>query len=279
MSEKYYQEQGINRAFISKETLKALLIAILACWTACFFASLAIWGGFNKPENNPLGMDLRHIYIPIITIVISLVGILGPILIVCITRIYMGKYVRNFKYKLTNFALEIRSGVFNKNKATIPYSRIQNINIVCGVFDRIYKTYTILIDTAGFSAAQAQGGHIGRPEGYIPGLKDPHGFEVELRQMLDKYSTLSSGLEEKIFKPHELAFDNFISYILTKLRDKDDLLKTKIKTIREKANLSVIDLAQKVGVRNETIELLEAGRYTQIARELNCRIEDLFQFD
>ena len=104
--------------------------------------------------------------------------------------------------------------------------------------------------------------------------------------MLDKYSVLPSGLEEKVFKPQELAFDNFISYIISKMRDRDDLLKTNVKEIKEKQNLTTAGLADKVGVKNETIELLEAGRYTpslslayKIARELKCKIEDLFQFD
>ena len=38
-----------------------------------------------------------------------------------------------------------------------------------------------------------------------------------------KYSAVPSGLEDKIFKPEELAFDNFISYILSKMREGEKL--------------------------------------------------------
>ncbi len=286
MSEKYKMDQKIDKSLITKETFKAFIIVISICALACLIASFVIAGAFNDPENNPLGHNLQYIYIPIILIIIGTVGVSLPFVVVVVTRVYMGKYVSSFKYKLTNSAIEIRQGVFTKNKVTIPYSRVQNINVVNGIFDRIFGLYTVLIETAGISGVQAQGGKIGRPEGYLPGLKNPHEFEAELKQMLDKYNVLPSGLEEKIFKPQELAFDNFISYILSKMRDRDDLLKTNVKDLREKQKITSIELAAKIGVKNETIELLEAGRYTpslslayKIAKELKCKIEDLFQFD
>lgn len=286
MSEKYKMDQKIDKSLITKETLKAFIIVISICALSCLIASFIIVGAFNDPENNPLGHNLQYIYIPIILIIIGTVGVSLPFVVVVVTRVYMGKYVSSFKYKLTNSAIEILQGVFTKNKVTIPYSRVQNVNVVNGIFDRIFGLYTVLIETAGISGIQAQGGKIGRPEGYLPGLKNPYEFEAELKQMLDKYNVLPSGLEEKIFKPQELAFDNFISYILSKMRDRDDLLKTNVKDLREKQKITSIELAAKIGVKNETIEILEAGRYTpslslayKIAKELKCKIEDLFQFD
>ena len=289
MSEKYYEEQGIDKSLTKKEVLKAFIVSALICGLTTLIASAVVWGVYNDPENTPwviFGITLSYIYIPIIIILVALVAVTGPVVVCIISWIYNKKYVKSFTYKLTSSHLEIKQGVFTKHKSTIPYSRVQNINVVNGIFDRIFNLYTVLIETAGTSAAQAQGGNIGRPEGYIPALKDPHSFEAELKQMLDKYSVLPSGLEEKVFKPQELAFDNFVSYIISKMRDRDDLLKTNIKELKEKQNLTTAGLADKVGVKNETIELLEAGRYTpslslayKIARELNCKIEDLFQFD
>jgi len=101
--------------------------------------------------------------------------------------------------------------------------------------------------------------------------------------MMTKYSAVPSGLEDKIFKPEELAFDNFISYILSKMRE-GEKLKTSIKELREKNNMSTAQLAEKVGVPIQTINYLEEGRYNpslrlayKIAEILNCRIEDLFK--
>jgi putative transcriptional regulator len=193
-------------------------------------------------------------------------------------------YVKNFSYKISEDHLVIKHGVLTKTVATIPYSRIQNINIVNGVFDRIFKTFTVKIETAGSSAAakSAQKGIV-RPEGYIPGLKNPKIIEKKIKEMMTKYSAVPSGLEDKIFKPEELAFDNFISYILSKMRE-GEKLKTSITELREKANFSAADLAEKVGVPLQTINYLAEGRYNpslalayKIAQVLHCKIEDLFK--
>ncbi len=62
-------------------------------------------------------------------------------------------------------------------------------------------------------------------------------------------------------------------------------LKTKIKEFRAREGLTQKDLADKVGVRRETIVHLENGKYNpslklayDIARALNAKIEELFIF-
>jgi len=211
--------------------------------------------------------------------------VLIPYVFVLISTIwYQFKYVKMFSFDVLENNLVIRHGVFNRVKATIPYSRIQNINITNGVFDRMYKTFTVKVETAGTSAVAsgAQSGHI-RPEGYIPGLKDPTLIENKIKERLMRYSAIPSGLEDKIFKPEELAFDNFISYILTKMRE-GEKLRTSIKERRESAKLTAANLAEKVGVPINTIKYLEEGKYNpslavayKIAEVLDCKIEDLFK--
>ena len=197
---------------------------------------------------------------------------------------YEFKYVKMFSFEVQENTLVIRHGVFNRVKATIPYSRIQNINITNGVFDRMYKTFTVKVETAGSSAvtASSQSGHL-KPEGYIPGLKNPTLIENKIKERLMRYSAIPSGLEDKIFKPEELAFDNFISYILSKMRE-GEKLRTSIKERREGAKLTVANLAEKVGVPINTIKYLEEGKYNpslavayKIAEVLNCKIEELFK--
>lgn len=131
-------------------------------------------------------------------------------------------------------------------------------------------------------AGGAQGGQA-RPEGYIPGLKDPHLIEETIREMMTKYSAIPSGLEDKIFKPEELAFDNFISYIISKMRT-GEKLQTSIKELREKVGMSIAQLAEKAEVPDNTIEQLEEGSYDpslalayRIAKALNTSIEELFK--
>ena len=93
--------------------------------------------------------------------------------------------MRNFSYKITGENIVINHGVFTKTRAKIPFSRIQNINIVNGVFDRMFKTFTIKIETAG-GIGVAQGGGGIRPVGYIPGLKDPYDIENTIKKMMMK---------------------------------------------------------------------------------------------
>jgi putative transcriptional regulator len=178
----------------------------------------------------------------------------------------------------------IRHGVFTKKRVTIPYTRVQNINIANGVFDRLFKIYTVKVETAGASGAGGGGGggYI-RPEGLIPGLEDPYIIENKIKEMMTKYSQIPSGLEDKIFKPEELAFDNFISYILSKMREGESL-KTTIREKRESVNITAAVLAEKVGVPIQTIKFIEEGRYNpslalayKIAEVLQCKIEDLFK--
>ncbi len=63
-------------------------------------------------------------------------------------------------------------------------------------------------------------------------------------------------------------------------------MKTRIKELRARYNLTQEDLAKKVGVRRETIVFLEQGRYNpslqlahDVAQTLKTTIEELFIFE
>ena len=63
-------------------------------------------------------------------------------------------------------------------------------------------------------------------------------------------------------------------------------MKTRIKELRARFNLTQEQLAQKVGVRRETIVFLEKGEYNpslklaaKVARVLNSTIEEIFIFE
>ena len=60
-------------------------------------------------------------------------------------------------------------------------------------------------------------------------------------------------------------------------------MKTRIKELRARENLTQVDLAQKVSVRRETIVFLEKGKYNpslrlayDISKVFNMRIEEVF---
>jgi putative transcriptional regulator len=63
-------------------------------------------------------------------------------------------------------------------------------------------------------------------------------------------------------------------------------MKTRIKELRARYNLTQEDLARKVGVRRETILFLEKGTYNpslrlayDVAKALQTSIDELFFFD
>ena len=63
-------------------------------------------------------------------------------------------------------------------------------------------------------------------------------------------------------------------------------MKTRIKELRARYDLTQEDLARKVGVRRETIHFIEKGKYNPslklaytIAKALQTTMDDLFQFD
>ncbi|MFX0143279.1 MAG: PH domain-containing protein [Candidatus Hodarchaeota archaeon] len=274
MSQKDFTYQGgISRNYAKKSIIKITigyvifyaLSMILTYWLMYFF--------------DPTFFTLN------LFIWLTIYSVLLPYVVVLLFSLwYLYKYVKLYTYEVLENNIIIRHGVFTKKRVTIPYSRIQNINISNGVFDRIFNIYTVKVETAGASGTGGGGGggYI-RPEGLIPGLEDPYIIENRIKDMMTKYSQIPSGLEDKIFKPEELAFDNFISYILSKMRE-GEYLKTTIKEKRENANITAAVLAEKVGVPVQTIKYLEEGRYNpslalayRIAEVLKCKIEDLFK--
>ncbi len=273
MSEKNQIYEGtISRNYAKKQIFKTI-IGYLLFYTSWMVLTLWLVYYF-EPEflfEWMIWILFYSVVIPFFVVLLSIIW-------------YSYRYVRMFSFGILENDIVIHHGVFNRTRATIPFSRIQNINITNGVFDRMFKTFTVKIETAGSSAAAASAQHgIARPEGYIPGLLNPTIIEEKIKERIIKYSAIPSGLEDKIFKPEELAFDNFISYVLSKMREGEHL-KTTIKEKREDINISVAALAEKVGVPVQTINFLEEGRYNpslalayRIAEVLQCKIEDLFK--
>lgn len=263
-------EGRISKAYIKKETLKNIIGLLLF---VVFVEIPYLIFFFTDPE---FGLTLFIILTVTTAVIPYIVAVLA-------SAWFFSAYFKNFSYIVEENEIIINHGVFTKIRGTIPYRRIQNINIVNGVFDRMFKTYTVKIETAGHSPVSTGKTRGIAPEGYIPGLKDPHVIEDKIMEMITRSTSGSGAFEEKIFKPEELAFDNFISYILSKMRE-GEMLKTSIKALREKNGLSAAQLAEKVDVPIQTIKYLEEGRYSpslllayKIAEVLKCKVEDLFE--
>ena len=78
----------------------------------------------------------------------------------------IAKYSYHFyKYELGKEALKIEKGIIWKKYINIPYSKIQNVDISRGIWDRVLNLSTVHVQTAGFSYPSPL-----LQEGKIPGL-------------------------------------------------------------------------------------------------------------
>lgn len=103
-----------------------------------------------------------------------------------------------YKYELTNDGFKKESGVIYKKYVTIPYDRIQNVDINRGILARILGLSDLNIQTAGnsavFGGSYAMRG-IGA-EGRLPGLSKEIANEVrdELIRRAKDTRNLNQGL-------------------------------------------------------------------------------------
>lgn len=75
-----------------------------------------------------------------------------------------------YKYELTEDGFKKEMGVIWKKYVTIPYERIQNVDIYRGLLARILGLSDLQIQTAGMSAPYSRGFFGGGAEGRLPGL-------------------------------------------------------------------------------------------------------------
>ena len=267
----------VDKALIKKTMLKAFLGAFVPVAVMITMATIIIYF-----EVQDIVVRDRWIVFPT-----KLgVGVLSLTLI--IANLTAGMFVKNFHYEITDQYIIIKSGVFTKSKTTIPFSRIQNISIVQGVFDRMFDLHTIKIETAGKSG-YPESASAGLPEGYMPGIRDTTEIEKVIKKLVNKYTQEPMMVEgqagDYIFKDNNVAFDEFVSYFLSKVEEAKNM-KTRVKELRTAKNLTQKDLADKAGVSRQTINYLEQGKYLpslplafKLAKLLGVSVENLFELD
>jgi len=186
------------------------------------------------------------------------------IIALTLTYIFDGMYYKNFSYEISEKFITIHYGRLTRTKTTIPFSRIQNIAIHQNIRDRWLNIYTVKIETAGNSKL----------------------LEDMINQMVHRYTQdIPKVVQDKVFMDSNVAFDEFIAYFIAKMREKDQL-KTSVKKLRENANWSQEELADKLGVARTTVKYLEAGEYVpsltlalRISHIFNVSIEDVFELE
>lgn len=101
---------------------------------------------------------------------------------------------RYYGYELTEDAFKKECGVIWKKYISIPYERIQNIDIYRGVFARILGLSDLQIQTAGYSASYGRRGVAGAgAEGRLPGL-DKSTAEQLREELIERAKGKKQGL-------------------------------------------------------------------------------------
>lgn len=76
-----------------------------------------------------------------------------------------------YRYELTNLGFRRESGVIYKKYVTIPYEKIQNVDIYRGIIARFLGLSDLHIQTAGTSSIGRYGKYGAFSEGNLPGLQ------------------------------------------------------------------------------------------------------------
>jgi hypothetical protein len=109
-------------------------------------------------------------------------------------RLWAGLSYNAYKYELTEDVFKKEHGVIWKRYVSIPYERIQNVDIHRGVIARILGLSSLMIQTAGYSGHNrsfALGA--GDPEGKLPGLSREKAEELR-EDLIRKTKGSKSGL-------------------------------------------------------------------------------------
>jgi membrane protein YdbS with pleckstrin-like domain len=120
-------------------------------------------------------------------------------LIVFLSLMVVGSilYYNSWSYALEEDYLVINFGILWKKTNRVPYTRIQNVNVVRGPILRIFGLCRVVAETAGRSAStSAWGPHVGAPEAWIPGPEEGEEIVEDILRRIKEHhgNALASGL-------------------------------------------------------------------------------------
>ncbi len=120
------------------------------------------WFMFNAEDENTWSAALSNIGLYVV----------GILIVAAVLAFVWAKLTYHFyRYEITDAGFRKESGVIWKRYVTIPYTRIQNVDIYRGIIARILGLSDLHIQTAGASASMGRYGAMGvGSEGRLMGL-------------------------------------------------------------------------------------------------------------
>jgi putative membrane protein len=122
--------------------------------------------------------------------------VIGLLLLMFVGEIYAQLSHHFWKYEFTHHEIKIEKGIIFKDYKSIPYERIQNVDIHRGILARLLGFSTLNIQTAGYSAVVNRSGFGGAgmgAEGSIPAVSK-EGAEKIREWLIKKIHGKKSGL-------------------------------------------------------------------------------------
>ena len=145
-------EHFIHNDFKKKILLKANIGVLIPIFTllTLFFIAIAYegleTGGRGPPGRSPIE-DI--VGVPELLFWLILFVVVVPYLVIMvILSVSLTIYIRNYSFEVLENNIVIHHGIITKTKASIPFIQIENFSIVSGIFDRVFKLYTVKIETA-----------------------------------------------------------------------------------------------------------------------------------
>ena len=128
---------------------------------------LTFWvGAFVSGLNDSTGSEIEINSTPS-----GWVWVVGPAFFIILCFVWAKLTYRFYRYELLENGFRKESGVIYKKYVTIPYDRIQNVDINRGILARIFGLSDLHIQTAGASATVSRYGVMGSgAEGRLPGV-------------------------------------------------------------------------------------------------------------
>lgn len=108
--------------------------------------------------------------------------------VVVFTLVWIPHYFKSIKYIVSEDFVRIQKGAVWKRFTTIPFEKVQNVEIFQGPIERSFGLGKILVHTAGYSG-------LSKAEGVINGIKD---FQTFASVLTEKVKTrVNSDVPEK----------------------------------------------------------------------------------
>ena len=143
----------------------------------------------------------------IILAVFGLFGFIALLVLLGIIEVYARMSYNCFLYEVTHEGVKIEQGIIWKKFTSIPYERVQNVDIQRGIIARIFGFSTVQIETAGSSGLGHRGGFYVKfgnrgnrqykSEGYLPAINVLHAEEIRafvMKQIKHRHVKHSGGL-------------------------------------------------------------------------------------